>query len=345
MRKLMTAFVACIACTGADGRGTVSTETPEPARPAIAVDPAQRAEIERDLAVVLTHGGPRLVEAGASWALEATLVNRGTRERWLVRPNDGSGEGWREPHVFYTAEMETAPGEWHPVPPRDDLIRCGNYATDWYGDATSLAPGGSMKLEWIAAPARTLDFRASGRIRLFAHYEYDGGQKRSFREMASAPRAAPPQLDGLGPFAVVSAPLELDVHVDTSIELSLTLRRRAIRVGEGVSFASVADMTVENVSSVPVDVTSGPLATESISLEIAHNDDDWRALPSSFEAPATLAPHARAAVHVAPDSIMARDVPGPVRMRLRYDSAYALPDGTSAERRAQSPWVDLDVVP
>ncbi len=345
MGKLSAALLVCLACTGADGRSGPSTESPEPGRPTLAVDPAQRAEIERDLAVLLTYGGPRQVEADSTWPTAATLVNRGERERWLVRPNDGSDQGWREPHVFYSAEMESAPGVWQPVPLRDDLSRCGNYATDWYSDVTSLAPGAAMKLEWMDDPGRSFDFGASGHVRLYAHYEYDGGAKRSFQD-SSHPVDPPRQLDGLGAFAVVSAPLELDVHVDTSIRVSMTLRRRTFRVGEGVPFAALADVTVENVSSVPVELTSGPGAVDdSFFLEVADSDGYWRALPSSFEAPPVLEPHTRTAVRAPADAIVARAVPCHARMRMRFDSGYTRPDGSFAERRARSPWVEFDVVP
>ena len=54
-----------------------------------------------------------------------------------------------------------------------------------------------MKLEWIDDPGRSFDFGASGRVRLYAHYDYDGGAKRPFQD-SSHPTDRPRQLDGLG---------------------------------------------------------------------------------------------------------------------------------------------------
>lgn len=251
----------------------------------------------------------------------------------MVRPNDGSDVGWREPFVYYTAEMEVAPGVWRPVPRRDDISRCGNYATDWYSDVAAIAAGESMELDHLVEPSRMLEFSRSGRVRLYAAYEYDGGKKRSSRGSSRTPAPFPKELESVGPFAIVSAPLELSVRVDTSVELSLVLRRPQVRVREHVAFGALAEASVVNRSGAVLDLGED-FPDHRFHLQVR---EDAGGSSYDLEGPRLLDPRQRATLRPsASERSVGSDQVGMLRLRLRYDVAH---------RRYRSPWVALEVVP
>jgi len=322
-----------LSCTGTDGArppGGVSARPPAPS-----LDPAKRAEIERDLVVVLARVGQGTgdLDGDADWPITATLMNRGMHAHWVVASNDGSGEGWREPNVYYTAEMETTPGVWRPVPRRDDYMRCGNYATDWYSDAAELAAGASMELGHFVDPSRLLDFPRSGRIRLYAHYDYEGGAKRS-RSFSVPASTLPEELEAGGPFALISAPLEVRVHVDTSIELPLVLRRRQLHVNERVTLDALVDAQIVSHAAARIDLGDDSLDYR-FHLEVKGDiDGPWYL--HALAGPEQIDPYQRVSLRSAPrEQDLASDQPGTMRLRLRYDG----------RRRYRSPWLALPVVP
>ncbi len=220
MERCGLALVLLAACTGADGRSGTHLTVPPVVYPP-ASDPAMRAaraEIEQDLAVVLSYTGAAEVEAGDEWPIVASVVNRSSvRARLLITPDDGSDVGWREPHVFYTVQAEETPGVFREVKELAER-RSGSYASAWSKDAVALAPGSSMRLEWIANPGRAFDFLRSGKIHVVAHYKYEGGTKRSFEwsDAGAIEWQLPPEIRRLPPFELVSAPLELRVRAHPS---------------------------------------------------------------------------------------------------------------------------------
>jgi hypothetical protein len=349
LRPLPLVLSAFFACTGTDGRGPDLGATNQARTlPAATLTPAQRAaraQIEKDLALVLTRRGAGPVEPDSEWGLEPVLVNRGSNTHWVVRSNDGSEAGWREPHVFYTVDLETSPGVWQPVE-RARVGRCGLYATDWYADAAPLAAGERMSLEWFDDPSRMFVYPRGGLVRVVAHYEYDGGAKGSFGRGANAVKdQMPAGLADVPAFALASEPIELRLKIDASVQVTLTLRRASIRAGERVSFASLVDVAVANVSSAPIVLAADPFDEKPFVVE-SDGDQDWEALPRMLAGPKQLGPNEQAAVRApADDDVALRKVPGRVRLRVQYEGTYPRADGSIGVRRATTPWVDLDVVP
>jgi hypothetical protein len=336
MRWIAGCAVLTLSCTGTD------PARPREGPPTDAMDPKQRAAIERDLGVVLTRVGVGELDADARWPLTATLSNRGTHAHWIVRPSDGSDAGWREPHVYYTAEMETAPDVWRPVPARDDYGRCGNYATDWIRDAVEMAPGASIELAHFTDPSQVLDVRRSGRVRLYAHYDYGGGKKASFRARNDL-TPLPAELAAVGPFALVSAPLEIRVRVDTSVELALVLHRRQVRVREHVTFAALAEARVVNRSAAPLDL--GEDFPDS-RFHVDVKDTAGSTFSDALDGPRHVEPGAPVTLHAHQERQLVSAAPGTMRLRLRYDGLR--PEGAEGQltaRRFRSPWLDVQVTP
>ena len=319
--------------------------------PSASWDPAKRAAIERDLVVTLTRstlsGSGELSSDERDWPITATLVNRGTETRWVVRPDGGSSAGWREPTIYYTAEMETTPGEWRPVPQRDDFWRCSHYATDWNRDLTEMAPGASMELDHFLDPSTLLAFPHTAAIRLYAHYEYDGGKKAS-SGFDRRPMPLPKELEGVPPFALVSAPLELRVSVDASLELVLVLRRRQVHVREEVPFtALVVEASVVNRTGAPIDVLDGFLEQLDGNFHLDKKYDDGGYYSQRLDGPPRQLPaRSRAALLPSdPETKIVSDAPGTMSLRLRYDGSWPRSAGGSSLRRFRSPWVEVEVVP
>jgi hypothetical protein len=182
-----------------------------------------RERIERDLELVMTmEGGRRVFVANQEIPVRVSVTNRAWTQHWLVKPDDGSEMGWREPYVFYTAQREVAPGVWQDVP-RQSVSRCGNYDVQWDEDITALLPGASLSLDprWLT-PDRALDLEAAGKVRLYAHYQYSAGQERDGDFFGGSAVHVPRELEGVPPFELVSAPLEIEIQRPLDLALSTT---------------------------------------------------------------------------------------------------------------------------
>jgi hypothetical protein len=174
--------------------------------PAAAVAGTALSDIERDLRLEIALDTPRRIRGGERVGVTLRLRNRSrTRTHAVVEPGDGSEIGWREPHVFFTAERETAPGTWVPVATAP-YARCGLYAPDWQTSIVSLAPGRSIALSgWLADPSVMLDLRTPGRVRVRAHYAYGAGAR------TRGPTTPPAQLAGVPAFEIVSRPITITI--------------------------------------------------------------------------------------------------------------------------------------
>jgi hypothetical protein len=229
--------------------------------------------------------------------------------------------------------METSPGVWENVSHRDDFWRCSRFATDWGRDVTELAPGASMTLDDLLDPSVLLDFPRSGTVRLYAHYEYDGGRRSSSR--SQRPPLLPKELEDVGSFALVSAPLVLRVNVDTSVELALVLRRQSLHVGERVSVAELADLGVVNRTGAPLDLGED-FPDHRFHLDVKE-DDRGGYLQHGIEGPRQLEPRARVALQASPETKIWSDTAATMRVRLRFAALD--------RHRYHSAWLDVAVVP
>src|SRR5436309_11581542 len=95
-------------------------------------------QIQDDLKLELELKGDPEIYPGSYPGFEVRLVNR---SKWsthpVVRPGDGSQEGRREPHVYFTATVDRGDGRPIPVPP-ENYGYCGLFKWAWVQDAIEL---------------------------------------------------------------------------------------------------------------------------------------------------------------------------------------------------------------
>jgi hypothetical protein len=139
------------------------------------------------------------LSVGKDGALAARLVNAGSAVHRVVRPNDGSESGWREPEIYLEREVD---GKWERG---SKPGRCGLYANDWHRDVVDLKPGETLALEGYLPPAMSFDLPKKGKARLRAVYVYGGGQvgRTKGEKLDPGPMGKTP------PFTLVSEPVEV----------------------------------------------------------------------------------------------------------------------------------------
>lgn len=179
-----------------------------------AAEPAARREqIEKDLVLKVELTSPPVISVGGQVDAKVELRNEsGSLSYPVVRPGDGSSDGRREPHVYFTATVRTEDGRTKPA--EDCLLgRCGNYDMRWQEDVMELAPKASLALEEYTPPHVKFLFQEAGIVSLVAHYDYRGDGKRG---------RTPPSLQGLPAFSLSSAPVE--IRVERPLDLVVTAK-------------------------------------------------------------------------------------------------------------------------
>jgi len=177
------------------------------AGPEVAPPPHDGPDHARDLKLVAAFEG-KTVPAGTSPHVALTLVNTSKANTYLVvKPGDGSECGWREPHVYFTAEQLSAQRKWEPLQ-RYGLSRCGLYDFDWPKDVVELKPGEKLAVtnNWIPNPDFRLQF--SGKVRVTGHYDYQAGKGKSGVVRAVENRG---RMYDTPAFAIASNPVEFEV--------------------------------------------------------------------------------------------------------------------------------------
>lgn len=102
-------------------------------------------------------------------ALEVRLVNAGKWTHRVVKPNDGSESGWREPEIYFEREVD---GKWVRG---GKPGRCGMFASDWQKDIIDLKPGDTLVLEGYLPLDMSFGLTKPGKAKLRAVYVYAGG--------------------------------------------------------------------------------------------------------------------------------------------------------------------------
>jgi hypothetical protein len=229
----------------------------------------ERAEIERDLEIKLSIVGPSEIRSSDPIELRAELKNRGLSERWLVKPDDGSSMGWREPYVFYSVKFEAEPGVWVDAP-KERFGRCGNYDVRWDEDLVALPPGGVMPIEREILPiGYNFDTQAAGRYRVTAYYKYTGGAEGrglfSFGEAVEVP----PELFGTPTFEVASNPVEFTVTRPLDIEIHL---KAPLVIGPATPLDSIIEATLVNRSGSDLPI---PARSEAHGVRVEVESGGW----------------------------------------------------------------------
>jgi hypothetical protein len=163
---------------------------------------AHTAPIASRLVLELTRTGKtpearrERVDLGKSFGFQVALRNLTKQGIDIVLPGDGSAVGWREPHVYFTAERWSKKG-WSKVA-RRPLSRCKQYDRNWHDEVVELSGGKRLSIKsWFDNPDR---FQiTAGRYRFFAHYEY------------RAPKKSGPMGD-MPSFHIVSQPVLVTYH-------------------------------------------------------------------------------------------------------------------------------------
>ncbi len=154
--------------------------------------------------------GSKQVAAGASVELKMHLLNT-TKDKivHVVKPGDGSESGWREPHVFYTAEVKQPDGTWAAAK-RNGIGRCGLYNPKWQNDVVELKPGEKLELkDWILPVERVIELKQPGSYRVQVHYSYREG--KNAKGLGGNALALPETLKDVNAYEVVSENFELEV--------------------------------------------------------------------------------------------------------------------------------------
>src|SRR5476649_918905 len=76
-----------------------------------------RDQIEKDLALQMVLKSPTSVKVGGEVHVDLVLRNRSLdHSHPVIAPGGGSELGWREPYVYFSAELDEGDGHAKPVP-------------------------------------------------------------------------------------------------------------------------------------------------------------------------------------------------------------------------------------
>ena len=297
--------------------------------------PARGAQIEKDLQLRVKRLGARVVGPQEPIKLQIELVNRSrTRSHHVVKPGDGSEMGWREPRVYYTAEVREADGSWTELP-RRTMARCGLFDPDWRKDVVELEPGRSIPIkDWLPPPERAVELQRPGEVRLFVHYRYSQG-----RAAKGGPPKVTPGTGRMGDtpgFHLVSSPVT--IRVVRPLDLVLKAIKPRLAAGWSHRLSKILTVTVTNRSKKPVAVTSG---ADELRFELEGNHGRApRIDTSSKPAPISLRPGQTASLLGAGrlDGQWSYPEAGKLRVRVVYT-----PSSPAAHGEIASGWVELEL--
>jgi hypothetical protein len=305
---------------------------------AVAGEPAQ------DLELRLTMVTKRPVQPLEVLEYRVLLVNRSKdATHKVVLPNDGSESGWREPHVFWTASLVGADGVEQPLQAHG-VGRCGLYATQWWKDVTTLAPGATLDVtDGFAQPFQSFDVQEEGTLRLVAHFAWSAGTKAKGQP---GDVAAPDDLGGMrgvAPYELTSKPI--DVKLKRFLDVAARAKAQ-FRVGEDVLLSDVVELTLANRTGTPLRLDP---AEWDVSL------DSTPPTPEIAKLDAVAAKPGAAAFDLAPGSstplVGAAGLAAGRDQRVRFAKpgiarlALWICRRDGASRRIRSNWVDVEVLP
>jgi hypothetical protein len=237
----------------------------------LALPPAAQAGIDKDLELRVKLLGSRVVRPQEPIQLRIELTNRSrNRSYTVVKPGDGSGVGWREPHVYFTAEARAKDGTWKALPKRS-LARCGMFDPDWNKDVVKLGPGRALLLkDWLPAPERAVEYQQPGAIRVYVHYVYSRGRAAKGKRTGAV---SPGRMGATPGFHLVSKPVQLKVI--RPLDLRLKVKRRRLAAGWNHQLSRILSVTLENRSGQK-QVLTRPTTTGEAQLHLELKDKPGR---------------------------------------------------------------------
>jgi hypothetical protein len=203
-----------------------------------------REQIDNDLKLVAELKPDTYWTAGRYPNIQVKLVNTSTTAHRVIRPGAGCAEGFREPHVFYTATFR--PPDGPPV-----QLESGKYnASEWWcvpfplntwaEDIIELRPGQGLLVSGHDWPP-VFDFPGPGKATIRAHYVYTGGERPAARRAADP--AGLKRMAGVPAFELVSNPIEVEVAAPLEVRLRV---KQAVKVGRTYALGEVFEVTLVN---------------------------------------------------------------------------------------------------
>jgi hypothetical protein len=183
-----------------------------------------KQQIERDLALEVTLKNPKIVRPAEEINLDILLVNRSDEVVYpVVMPGDGSCAGWREPYVYFSAQLRKLDASWEEVP-KARWGRCGLFDSNWQKDVIFLRPGDSFKFkEYYSCPSGMLELQQPGRIHLYVHYKYSAGRLRGDKATKKLG-----MMKGIPAFEITSNPIEFELvrPLDIRVRVKAMMKRK-----------------------------------------------------------------------------------------------------------------------
>jgi hypothetical protein len=259
-------FALCVLVAGC-ARPSDAEVTAEPALTAASAAPVEstggKAPLgppPEGLALELARKGPERIPAGSGVEVTAALVNR-SRDKNIpvIQSGDGSDFGWREPHVFWVVDVDDGSGRWSPAPGMRPG-RCGNYDEDWTDEISTLAPAKRLELQLWTGPEFFADMAGARRARIRMGYRYGTVEKRG------APADVPAAMAGVGPFELLSNPIEIEFAHDWTLDLAVVGN---IRANAEVRVADLFDLRLVSHTNTTAEVRApGWLHGSPLTLEV-----------------------------------------------------------------------------
>jgi len=309
--------------------------------PARAADTIAKADVERDLALEVKLLSGDGVQPGQPVRLKIHLKNTSNERIYpVVRPGDGSEVGWREPHVFYTARIDTGDGNWQEVP-KAPVARCGNFDAQWQNDVVELWPGKSIELkDWLAPPEMALEMQQAGRVRLCVHYRYRGGV--TGKDPKTGKTFDTGKMRGMPAFELVSKPVEFEVLRPLDVVLSV---KKPLKAKTKTRLSEILDVKLVNRSKGGIEVTAPTLSADArLSFETDGAAPTLSEQDQPYGKKRLLNPGDEAAI--LGDAPLANGVdgtwkcnkPGKVKLRAVYTASTWKPGAV-----IKSEWVEVEV--
>jgi hypothetical protein len=302
---------------------------------ALGGDPPQGLELD----LALKTAGP--VQPGERIDYALKLVNRSRAPHKVVRPNEGSESGWREPHVFWTATLVGPDGAEKPVAARTPEHQ-GLVAAEWWKDVTTLAPATWFAIDRMTPLAEAFDVQEDGKLRIVAHYTWNEGKDARHDPMGGG-GAAPADLGGMKgiePYELVSKPV--DIEIRRSFTLSLT-PKKAPKIGLTYPLSELVDAQVVSRAGAPLKFEPAEWRMELVfDAKDEGCADATPVEPKKLEpfelAPAASTPLLRSGPLAAGRDVKLKfEVSGPVRLALVLRKA----DGNGPSIRSE--WLEVEV--
>jgi hypothetical protein len=133
------------------------------------------SKIQTDLKLTATH--KQTGKQNGDGTLTLTLTNNSQTDLYkIISPGDGSESEWREPYIYYSADLKTESGVWEKLKYRNPS-RCALYSPNWQDYITIIKPKQTIIIsETMFRVKNYFTINSSGIMRLVVYYDYAQGR-------------------------------------------------------------------------------------------------------------------------------------------------------------------------